>query len=1451
MKRIISGIIALIMMLASLPSAYAAVGDVTSHYVSHGEFACVEGGNEKQTGLYSGTRFDVWSKNQSTANPLSPTKAAFWNFNVSDYVTDTQQISKAVLLFAALPTDYSSTVNLYDCEEKVKTGSNYLNTPKPDTSSVIKSFTLRNVTSVSGTYTGVGEKYNVAVNISDYVKNKVKDNGADFTFMMYPKYGGSVYGFINVPVLYIETTETPDRSNIISPAASVYTGSNIPDTTKPVSGGGFLYAQEPVDPSKPGQALFYKFDLSKYTEAGTSIDKAEFMQLTNDPGYARLFYLYDIPENDLENGQVYADISLPGADAKPIAEFDSPGSSTVIDTSKYPGVEYDYNMYKDLTEFVKEKISLGIDSFTLMVYAGWGTTAGYDLLSPPVLYITPGVTNPDSPVVSLIDETDKFKDSEKLIIKLKATDSNGIGDVAVYLNDEKKEGTLTNEGDVYTFTAPALDSGSFEMKIVVSDIYGKSAIITKNITVSRSKAIVKPVASVYTGHKIPTTTKPISGGGFLYAYPTTNPNEPGKALFYKFDLSEFVEQGIGIESVEYLQMTNVASGGRLFCIYDIPENDLENGQVYGEVSTPAADAVPVKKLSSPGKTAIDTDSYPGVSKAYNFYTDISSYVKEKLSHDESSFTLMIYAGYGTTGSYDLLSAPVLYVKLGEVNLDKPEARLVDEKNVYKDREPLEFRIEATDSNGIGSVDVYINDVKKAGKMTSDGDIYTYKTGAPNAGSYQIKIVVSDKYGKATTLTKSITVEHTRDVLEPVAWAYTHWGDDTQTSAKYKPSGKNEGYWIWANSSSSTMWKEPQRAMYCKFDISEYINNGYTISKAYLSQGTQTGGQAYMFVVDCPDDDLVMGDVYNTVPKHNTSNMAGSFDIGTVTSTYRNEVDMQLTCPGVRSGNTSVFDISKYVANKITDGKTSFTIMEFPRYAGGYVWLYDTPQLYIEFTQGSEIEIIDTSKSVFAGQDAVLSAKVGGKADVKKVEFYLDGVLAGATDKAVDGIYAVNAKAIEAGTYELKVVAETYEGGKSAAITDEFVVSGNSVTPSDEIPDDENVFVKDGVNYYYIKENTTVEAFEEETGFSAVARDFDGNVISGSDKLVCGTVIELYDEENKYVGGYVVTDSGYVSAITLDITFPEHNGSAKAKAYFGEKTDVNMFVAGYDGDTLVSANVSSYEDAVGTVELSAEVSRNGANSFKAFIFDDNMKPLTRAAQRKTQVAILRFDDFSIYSYEEFDKLMTYFDEEGINGAFGAIGITLDPDNEANASVSGYSWHYNRAIAVLEKARDDKDVEIWMHGYVHAKEEFNDIIENGYNYEQQKESFDKFMAIMNKHGVSIRTFAPPNDSESQTTVKVISENYPQIDTVMHFDYLKMAEGMINLENDASPEKTVGNISFDSFEKNYWSQEDEDYIQILSHPGLWDSTDWAEYKKIVEFLKERGAIFMTPGEYHDSLK
>lgn len=403
MKRYLSAILSVVLLCSLITFVHAAEGDVTSHYVQYDQFACIRNDDVTFSGLYDKTRFDVWSKGQDSADPNNPIRAAYWKFDIDDYLSETQELKSAVLLFAGIKTDYNSSVKLYECNDNVVTGSGYLDVPATDTASSLGYFSLKDATTVSDIYTGVSEEYNVAVDISTYAKTLAKSGDTDFTFMMYPEWGWSVYGFVNVPVLYIETTEVIDRSNILSPVASVYTGSQIPNTTKPLSnGGGYLYAKDPINPNQPGKALFYKFDLGKFADGDIDIKKVDYLQMTNDPGYSRYFCLYDVPENDLENGQKYADISTPSSDATPVGTVSSPGKSTVINKEMYPGAEEDYNFCSDLTDYIKGKIKQGKTSVTIMVYAGWGTTAGYDLLSPPVLYVTPDVIDPGTVLTEAI-----------------------------------------------------------------------------------------------------------------------------------------------------------------------------------------------------------------------------------------------------------------------------------------------------------------------------------------------------------------------------------------------------------------------------------------------------------------------------------------------------------------------------------------------------------------------------------------------------------------------------------------------------------------------------------------------------------------------------------------------------------------------------------------------------------------------------------------------------------------------------------------------------------------------------------------------------------------------------------------------------------------------------------------------------------------------------------------
>jgi len=42
------------------------------------------------------------------------------------------------------------------------------------------------------------------------------------------------------------------------------------------------------------------------------------------------------------------------------------------------------------------------------------------------------------------------------------------------------------------------------------------------------------------------------------------------------------------------------------------------------------------------------------------------------------------------------------------------------------------------------------------------------------------------------------------------------------------------------------------------------------------------------------------------------------------------------------------------------------------------------------------------------------------------------------------------------------------------------------------------------------------------------------------------------------------------------------------------------------------------------------------------------------------------------------------------------------------------------------------------------------------------------------------------------------------------------------------------------------------MQGHPNMWNTEEkWNNFKKIIDYLIEKGSIFMTPSEYLDSLK
>ncbi len=44
---------------------------------------------------------------------------------------------------------------------------------------------------------------------------------------------------------------------------------------------------------------------------------------------------------------------------------------------------------------------------------------------------------------------------------------------------------------------------------------------------------------------------------------------------------------------------------------------------------------------------------------------------------------------------------------------------------------------------------------------------------------------------------------------------------------------------------------------------------------------------------------------------------------------------------------------------------------------------------------------------------------------------------------------------------------------------------------------------------------------------------------------------------------------------------------------------------------------------------------------------------------------------------------------------------------------------------------------------------------------------------------------------------------------------------------------------------------YLSLQGHPNQWDDQRWAGFVEIIEFLKSKSCVFMTPSEYIQSLR
>ena len=254
------------------------------------------------------------------------------------------------------------------------------------------------------------------------------------------------------------------------------------------------------------------------------------------------------------------------------------------------------------------------------------------------------------------------------------------------------------------------------------------------------------------------------------------------------------------------------------------------------------------------------------------------------------------------------------------------------------------------------------------------------------------------------------------------------------------------------------------------------------------------------------------------------------------------------------------------------------------------------------------------------------------------------------------------------------------------------------------------------------------------------------------------------------------------------------------------------------------------------------------------------PTQALTQRKNPpIIILKLDDLSQKDgiiLPAFRRMAELLQARHIKGSFGIISAVGWPGAQSLQD-SGPEY-----IEWVKKLHASGLIEFWFHGWDHGihKENGEDYCEfSCRSYEDQKQRFDRSQKIaLEKFGFTYQTFgqgggAAKYPSFDDMTVKVFAEDplikiwlYPRLIDEQGRKLEKVGKTILERVADVNLERSVGFPDFNWFLEGYSKHPDRDYFVLQGHPNTWDDAKFSEVEKIIDFLIQQKAVFMTPSEY-----
>ncbi len=294
---------------------------------------------------------------------------------------------------------------------------------------------------------------------------------------------------------------------------------------------------------------------------------------------------------------------------------------------------------------------------------------------------------------------------------------------------------------------------------------------------------------------------------------------------------------------------------------------------------------------------------------------------------------------------------------------------------------------------------------------------------------------------------------------------------------------------------------------------------------------------------------------------------------------------------------------------------------------------------------------------------------------------------------------------------------------------------------------------------------------------------------------------------------------------------------------------------------ISVWIHSYGNAKGSVDLDDFVFAGLAADAAPLAAPAAAKPRPAPAvpavlppREKPPVIILKLDDVKALRGDiagPWKKVAAFLVERKIKAGLGVVCETL----QDTASDSAY-------VKWVKAQRETGLIEFWFHGWDHGVHEadggkFNEF--NHRSYEEQKKRFDDSQKLAReKLGFAFQVYGPPggtgNGSFDANTCRVMQDEpdmkawlYPQpLDALGKELEAKGKVVILDRVWAVNLEGSVGVPDFARFATGYAANPQRDYFVLQGHPMSWAGPRFDEFVKIVDFLVEQKAVFMTPSEY-----